>query len=122
MRQKNKKQLARSKRHSRIRKKVIGSQEKPRLHVFKSNKHIYVQFVDDMNQKTLFTISTLSNDNKDKKSNHCNKKHAETLGELSAKRALEAGIKKVVFDRGGYQFHGCMKVLADTARKAGLEF
>ena len=107
-------------RHRRVRKSVSGTAEKPRLCVYRSLNHIYCQLIDDSQGHTLVSASTLD---KELKSN--NKSKAETaafIGNLIAKRASESGIKKVVFDRGGYQYHGRVKVLADAARKAGLEF
>jgi large subunit ribosomal protein L18 len=107
-------------RHKRVRKSVSGTAERPRLCVYRSLSHIYCQLIDDSQGHTLVSASTLDNE---LKSN--DKKKAETaasVGKLIAERASESGIKKVVFDRGGYQYHGRVKALADAARKAGLEF
>ena len=107
-------------RHARVRKSVIGTAEKPRLCVYRSLNHIYCQLVDDSKGHTLVSASTL-----DQELKSGNKKKTETaafVGKMIAKRASESGIKKVVFDRGGYQYHGRVKALADAARKAGLEF
>ena len=107
-------------RHIRVRKTVAGTAERPRLCVYRSLSHIYCQLIDDSQGHTLVSASTLD---QEFKSN--NKKKTETaafVGKLIAKRASESGIKKVVFDRGGYQYHGRVKALADAARKAGLEF
>jgi len=107
-------------RHSRVRKSVSGTADRPRLCVYRSLNHIYCQVIDDSQGHTLLSASTLDHD---LKSN--SKRKADTaalVGEMIAKRASENGIKKVVFDRGGYQYHGRVKALADAARKAGLEF
>jgi len=109
-------------RKRRVRKKVVGSPERPRLAVFRSLKHIYAQIIDDFAAVTKVSASTLSAEVRSAFSNCGNVKAAEAVGELVAKRALEAGIKKVVFDRSGYKFHGRVKALAEGARKAGLEF
>lgn len=107
----------RQKRHLRIRKTLIGTLERPRLSIYRSNKAIYVQLVDDVNGNTL--VSARSQE-LNLKSN--NLEAAEKLGELIAKKALEAQITEVVFDRAGYLYHGRVKALADSARKAGLKF
>jgi large subunit ribosomal protein L18 len=107
----------RQKRHLRIRKTLIGTLERPRLSLYRSNKAIYVQLVDDVNGNTL--VSARSQE-LNLKSN--NLEAAEKLGELIAKKALEAQITEVVFDRAGYLYHGRVKALADSARKAGLKF
>lgn len=110
----------RKKRHRRIRNKIFGTEERPRLNVFRSNKNIYVQLIDDLNGVTLASASTL-----DKELNvetAGNKEAAEQVGKLIAERAIDKGYKSVVFDRGGYRFHGRVKALADSAREAGLEF
>ena len=110
---------ARSKRIRRIRKKITGTPERPRMRVFRSNRHIYVQIIDDTAQKTLVSMSSddKSFDGSDLKGK---KEKAEKVGEIVAQRALEAGIKKVVFDRGGNLYHGRVKALSEGARKAGL--
>ncbi|ADU92639.1 50S ribosomal protein L18 [Geobacillus sp. Y412MC52] len=110
----------RKKRHARIRKKIFGTAERPRLSVFRSNKHIYAQIIDDTKSSTIVSASTLDKEFGLDSTN--NIEAAKKVGELVAKRALEKGIKKVVFDRGGYLYHGRVKALADTAREAGLEF
>ena len=107
-------------RHSRVRKSVVGTAERPRLCVYRSLNHIYCQIIDDSRGHTLVSASTLDND-----INSDGKRKSETaahVGKMIAERASENGIKKVVFDRGGYQYHGRVKALADAARKAGLEF
>jgi large subunit ribosomal protein L18 len=110
----------RKRRHARVRKKIFGTAERPRLNVFRSNKHIYAQIIDDMKAVTIVSASTL--DKEFDLESTGNIEAAKKVGELVAKRALEKGIKKVVFDRGGYLYHGRIKALADAAREAGLEF
>ena len=110
----------RKRRHARVRKKIFGTAERPRLNVFRSNKHIYAQIIDDMKAVTLVSASTL--DKEFDLESTGNIEAAKKVGELVAKRASEKGIKKVVFDRGGYLYHGRVKALADAAREAGLEF
>ncbi len=113
----------RERRHLRVRKKIMGTPERPRLVVFRSNKYIYAQLVDDIAGKTIVgacgsskQIREMVKDDKEKFA------LSRAVGELIAKRALEKGIKKVVFDRAGYRYHGRVKALADGARKGGLEF
>lgn len=113
----NSKNEKRRKRHFRIRKIVNGTADRPRLSVYRSNKAIYVQLIDDVNQHTLLSANT-----KELNLEHANIESAKKLGELVAKKALDKGIKKVVFDRGGYLYHGRVKALADSAREAGLQF
>ncbi|MBE3593226.1 MAG: 50S ribosomal protein L18 [Thermoanaerobacter sp.] len=108
-------------RHLRVRKKVFGTPERPRLNVFKSLKHIYAQIIDDTKGHTLVYASTLDPELRGI-AKGANKQSAKLVGELIAKRALEKGIKDVVFDRGGYIYHGVVKELADAARQAGLNF
>ena len=105
----------RVRRHLRVRKKVTGSPERPRLVVFRSLKHIYAQLVDDVSGKTLLTVSDAKLEGKK------SEKSAE-VGKLLASRAKEAGVTSVVFDRAGYQYHGRVKAVADGAREGGLEF
>ncbi len=107
---------SRQKRHLRIRKSVIGTPERPRLNVFRSNTAIYVQIIDDQKQATL----TSANSKELKLS--ANIESASAVGKLIAEKALKLGITKVVFDRGGYLYHGRVKALAEAARAAGLEF
>jgi len=116
------KRLARIRRHKRVRKKVSGTPERPRLCVFRSLRHIYAQIIDDEHGVTLAAASTLSPEIRDKIKTGGNIEAAKLVGQLIAKKALEKGIKKVVFDRGGYKYHGRVKALADAAREAGLEF
>ncbi len=112
----------RKRRHKRVRKKVFGTPERPRLAVFRSNKHIYAQIIDDVKGHTLVAASTLDKELREKLQKTWNKEAAREVGKLIGKRALEKGIKKVVFDRGGFKYHGRIKELADGAREAGLEF
>src|SRR5579871_2038807 len=109
-------------RHRRVRKKVSGTKERPRMSVFFSNENIHVQFIDDVAGKTLAAASTLSKVTPDRDKLGANVKSAKTMGTLAAKTALDKGIKTVVFDRGGARFHGKVKALADAAREAGLQF
>ena len=105
-------------RQTRIRKKIFGTPETPRLAIHKSNKNIYVQFIDDLNGKTMLSISSHTL----KLKNAANVKAAVSLGGVAGEKALSKGIKKVVFDRGGYLYHGKVKAFADAARAAGLKF
>ena len=109
----------RIRRHTRVRRKISGTAECPRLCVFRSNNNLYVQLIDDVKAVTLAQASTLD---KEIKVKHSNKEAAKEVGALIAKRALERNIKSVVFDRGGYIYHGVVKELADSAREGGLEF
>ena len=109
----------RQRRHIRVRRKISGTEQCPRLCVYRSNKNIFVQIVDDVKQTTLAQASTLD---KEVKTKHANKEAAKEVGALIAKRALEKNIKTVVYDRGGYIYHGVVKELAEAAREAGLEF
>jgi large subunit ribosomal protein L18 len=104
--------------HSRIRRKLEGTAERPRLNVYRSLNHIYVQVIDDAKGETLISASSLAS----KAKTGGNVAAAKEIGKLVAERAKEKGIKKVVFDRGGYLYHGRIKALADAAREAGLEF
>lgn len=103
-------------RHRRMRFYIKGTPERPRLNVFRSNKQIYAQIIDDINSVTLASASSL------KVENGANIEGAKTVGKLVAEKAVKQGVKKVVFDRGGYLYHGRVKALADAAREAGLEF
>ena len=109
----------RQRRHKRVRTKISGTAECPRLCVFRSNNNLYVQIIDDDKAQTLVSASTLD---KEIKTKHSNKEAAKELGALIAKKALDNKIKTVVFDRGGYIYHGVVKELADAAREGGLEF
>ena len=114
------KQVVRFKRKRRIRARVEGSMERPRLSVFRSNQHLYVQLIDDVKGSTLVSASTLEEELKDKVGGSV--EGAKTLGGLVAKRALAKNISQVVFDRSGYLYHGRIKALADAAREGGLKF
>ncbi|HIC84684.1 MAG TPA: 50S ribosomal protein L18 [Desulfobacterales bacterium] len=114
---------ARLRRKRRVRKKIRGTPERPRLCVFRSSRHIYAQLIDDTTSTTLVEASTLSKELKDKVGEDSgNKKGAEMVGLEIARRALAKGIKKVVFDRNGFLYHGRVKALSEGARKGGLEF
>jgi len=119
---KGNKNEARQKRHLRLRKKVTGTAEKPRLNVFRSLSHIYAQIIDDKSGITLVSASTLDKEVRDAVTYGGNIPAAKAVGEAVAKRALAKGIKEVVFDRGGYIYHGRVAALAAAAREAGLEF
>ncbi len=119
---KESRQEIRVKKHMKIRNRYSGTAERPRLAGFRSNSHFYAQFIDDVAGKTLVSASTLEKDIKAELKNTDDTDAATKVGEVVAKRALEKGIKAVVFDRGGYIYHGKVKALADAAREAGLEF
>ena len=109
----------RDRRHKRVRTKISGTAERPRLCVYRSNSNIYVQIIDDIAGNTLCQASTLDKQVKEK---HSNKVAAKEVGTLIAKRAIEKNIKEVVFDRGGYIYHGVIKEVAEAAREGGLNF
>jgi len=109
-------------RHKRIRKKLSGTTERPRLAVFRSEKHIYAQIIDDTKGVTLVAASTVEKAMREKLKKTWNVEAAKEVGKLIAERALAKGIKEVVFDRGGFKYHGRVKALADSAREAGLKF
>ncbi|CAM3851837.1 50S ribosomal protein L18 [Cytobacillus oceanisediminis] len=114
------KNAVRKKRHARVRAKLSGTAARPRLNVYRSNKHIYAQLIDDVNGVTVASASTLDKEvNLDATGNV---DAAVKVGELVAKRAVEKGVKAIVFDRGGYLYHGRVQALADAARENGLEF
>ena len=113
------KNIARLKRHKRVRAKISGTPECPRLDVFRSAKHIYAQIIDDVTGVTLCSASTMD---KDFEGNGGNKEAAKKVGAAIAKRAADKGIAEVVFDRGGYIYHGRVKELAEAAREGGLKF
>jgi large subunit ribosomal protein L18 len=113
---------AKQRRHIRIRKKVSGTPLRPRLSVYRSLNHIYAQITDDMKGHTLVSSSSLEPELKGHKGHRGNVAMAKLVGGILAKKAGSKGIKKVVFDRGGYIYHGRIKALADAAREAGLEF
>ena len=107
--------------HDRIRKKMQGTAERPRLNVYRSLNHIYVQVIDDLHGKTLVSASTAEGKKEDRRTGG-NVASAKTVGKTIAERAKAKGVTKVVFDRGGYIYHGRVKALADAAREAGLQF
>ena len=111
--------MERNRRHIRVRRKISGTAERPRLCVYRSNNNLYVQVIDDVAGNTICQASTLD---KEVKTKHSNKEAAKEVGTLIAKRAKEKKIKNVVFDRGGYIYHGVVKELAEAAREGGLEF
>lgn len=117
----NRKDLV-QRRHQRIRKKVSGTLERPRLAVFRSNLHIYAQIIDDVAQNTLVAASTLDKELKGKLESSSNSESSAEVGKLIAQRALSKGISQVVFDRGGNLYHGRVKALAEAARENGLNF
>ncbi|HQM95589.1 MAG TPA: 50S ribosomal protein L18 [Clostridia bacterium] len=116
------KNTARKKKHDRLRNHLSGTAEMPRLNVYKSLNNIYAQVIDDTKGNTLVSASTLDPSLKETLKNGGNLDAAKQVGTLVAQKALEKGIKNVVFDRGGYVYHGKIKALADAARAAGLEF
>ncbi len=116
---KTNRKMERARRHARVRRKISGTAERPRLCVYRSNTNLYVQVIDDVAGETLVSASTLD---KEVKTKYANKEAAKEVGALIAKRALEKNIKDVVFDRGGYIYHGVVKELAEAARNGGLNF
>ena len=116
---KTNRKLERDRRHLRVRKKISGTAERPRLCVYRSNNNLFVQVIDDVQGNTLACASTLD---KEVKVKHSNKEAAKEVGTLIAKRAMDKNIKTVVFDRSGYVYHGVIKELAEAAREAGLVF
>lgn len=117
---KTSKNAARKVRQTRVRKKISGTPERPRLNVYRSNKNIYAQVIDDVNGKTLASASSLEAELSI--SNGSNKDAAKIVGKAVAERALKAGVENVVFDRSGYIYHGRVKELSEAAREAGLKF
>lgn len=122
MKKLQKKQANLARRHRRVRGKIAGSAERPRLCVTRSNNNIYLQFVDDVAHKTLLGVSTLGADFKATGKSGSNVDGAIALGEIAGKKAVAAGITSVVFDRGGNLYHGRVKAVAEAAREAGLKF
>lgn len=119
---KNKKWLARHRRHARVRTKVQGTPSKPRLCIFRSLSHVYAQVIDDSLGHTLASASTLDPEIIEQVDGKAKSARAELVGSLVAKRTLTKGVTQVVFDRGGYKYHGRVKALAEAARQAGLKF
>lgn len=117
-----KSEKARKRRHRRIRMKISGTPERPRLNVNRSLKHIYVQVIDDVAGHTLVAASTLDESLAQDLKGKTKREQSAVIGKVVAQRALDAGINEVVFDRGGYLYHGRVKALADGAREAGLKF
>lgn len=114
---------SREKRKKRVRKKVRGTPESPRLTIYRSSKNIYAQIIDDISCKTLVDASSMSKDATDEiRKKGGNREGAALIGKMIAERAIKSGIKKVVFDRNGFLYHGRIKALADAAREGGLEF
>ena len=116
------KRLARERRHRRVRVRVTGTPERPRLNVFRSLRHIYAQVIDDRTGHTLVSASTVDPDVRKEAEGKSKTEQATIVGKIVAERALKEGIKQVIFDRGGYKYHGRVKMLADAAREGGLEF
>lgn len=116
------KSSGRTRRHTRIRKRLGGTENRPRLVVFRSNKQLYAQIVNDVQSTTVLSFSTLHKEFKEKKIKASNKDAAFMIGQVLAQKAKERGITKVCFDRAGYDFHGRIKALAEGARKGGLVF
>ncbi|HHU75448.1 MAG TPA: 50S ribosomal protein L18 [Firmicutes bacterium] len=116
------KRLARKRRHVRVRKKIQGTAERPRLSVYRSLRHIYAQIIDDLEGHTMVSASTKDPSLRKELQETMNKEAAKRTGELLARKALEKGIDTVVFDRGGYLYHGRVKALAEGAREQGLKF
>ena len=114
--------VARLRRHRRVRKRVIGTPERPRLNVFRSLSHIYAQVIDDSQGHTLVSASTIDPEVEAQLRELTKTEQASVVGKVLAERALSQGISRVVFDRGGYAYHGRVKALADAAREGGLEF
>ena len=116
------KNIGRVARHKRVRKNLSGTPEKPRFNVYRSTNNIYVQVIDDVNRVTLVSASTLDKAIKEQLDSTGNKEAAKLVGKVAAERAIEKGIKEVVFDRGGYIYHGRVQEVAEGAREAGLQF
>ena len=114
--------IARKRRHRRVRVKISGSPERPRLNIFRSLKHIYAQVIDDIDGNTLVTASTIDGEVAKETAGKTKIEQAAVVGKVLAGRAQAAGINQVVFDRGGYLYHGRVKALAEAAREAGLKF
>jgi large subunit ribosomal protein L18 len=115
-------QLARERRHARVRSKVVGTLERPRLNVYRSLNNIYAQVIDDTQGHTLLAVSTLDPALKGELMEKTKTEQAALVGKVLAERAMQAGITSVVFDRGGYKYHGRVKALAEASRESGLQF
>ncbi|MBI3810339.1 MAG: 50S ribosomal protein L18 [Nitrospirae bacterium] len=118
----SKRERSRVRRHHRVRLRVYGTPDRPRMNVFRSNAHLYAQVIDDTTGRTLVSASTLDKEIKGKVKSGANLAAAVAVGRLVAERALKANLKAVVFDRGGYRFHGRIKALAEASREKGLKF
>jgi len=118
----DKSKVARIRRHARIRKSLSGSSERPRISIFKSARHIYAQIIDDVKGVTLVAASSMDKELRGSMKHGGNREAAKKVGEALARRAVDKGLRQVVFDRGGFLYHGRVKELADSAREAGLEF
>jgi large subunit ribosomal protein L18 len=118
----NKALLARERRHARVRRSLVGTAECPRLNVYRSLNNIYAQIIDDSRKHTLLTVSTLDPSLRQNLAGKTKSQQAAQVGKLLAERALQAGITQVVFDRGGYKYHGRVKALAEASREGGLKF
>jgi large subunit ribosomal protein L18 len=122
MKKRDKKRLARERRHRRVRKKISGTPERPRLNVFRSLNHIYAQIIDDEQGATLASASTIDKEIRPDTQGLSKIEQAKLVGQVLARRALERGVKRVTLDRGGYLYHGRVKALAEGSRESGLEF
>jgi large subunit ribosomal protein L18 len=118
----NRARLARMRRHERVRSKVVGTPQRPRLNVYRSLNHIYAQIIDDSQGRTLMSISSLDSSLRDSLAERTKTERAAEVGKVLAERAKQAGITQVVFDRGGYKYHGRIKALAEASREGGLQF
>jgi large subunit ribosomal protein L18 len=118
----NKSQVARERRHARVRSKVAGTSQRPRLNVYRSLNHIYAQVIDDSHDHTLLAVSSLDHSLRQSLAGKNKTQQAAVVGKALAERAVQAGIIQVVFDRGGYKYHGRVKALADASREGGLQF
>lgn len=118
----NRAQLARKRRHVRVRKQVEGTSERPRLNVYRSLNHIYAQIIDDSRRSTLLSVSSVDPSLRKSLAGKTRTEQAAMVGKTLAERATEAGISQVVFDRGGYKYHGRVKKLAEASREGGLKF
>lgn len=118
----NKAQVARERRHARVRQKVVGTSDRPRLNVYRSLDHIYAQIIDDTHGRTLLAVSTLDPSLRQNLEGKTKTEQAAAVGRTLAEQAKQAGIVMVVFDRGGYKYHGRVKALAEASREGGLQF
>lgn len=119
---KTNREQARQRRHARVRRKVAGTAERPRLNVYRSNQHIYAQVIDDTSGRTIASASTLDKELRAQLAELSSEERAKAIGRTVAERASAQGVQTVVFDRGGYPYHGRVKILAEASREAGLRF